>query len=106
MDVQVALLYPGAHSFRNMPRSGINRSYDSSIFSCFFIIHLFTCACVVWVISPPAPHPHPLPDNTPRFQAEHILPLSLILLKRRHKHNKEDKAFLLVQLRIAIQGDS
>jgi hypothetical protein len=24
------------------------------------------------------------------------------LLKRRHKHNKEDKAFLLVELRIAI----
>jgi hypothetical protein len=25
------------------------------------------------------------------------------LLKKRHKHNKEDKAFLLVELRIAIQ---
>jgi hypothetical protein len=26
---------------------------------CFcFIIHLFTCACIVWVISPPCP-PHP-----------------------------------------------
>jgi hypothetical protein len=24
-------------------------------------------------------------------------------LKKRHKHNKEDKAFLLVELRIAIQ---
>jgi hypothetical protein len=39
------------------------------------------------------------------LQAEHVLPLSLILLKRRHKHNKEDKAFLLVELRIAIQRD-
>jgi hypothetical protein len=28
------------------------------------------------------------------------------LLKRRHKHNKEDKAFLLVELRIAMQRDS
>jgi hypothetical protein len=28
------------------------------------------------------------------------------LLKRRHKHNKKDKAFLLVDLRIAIQRDS
>jgi hypothetical protein len=28
------------------------------------------------------------------------------LLKRRHKHNREDKAFLLVELRIAIQRDS
>jgi hypothetical protein len=27
-------------------------------------------------------------------------------LKKRHKHNKEDKAFLLVELRIAIQRDS
>jgi hypothetical protein len=25
------------------------------------------------------------------------------LLKRRHKHNKEDKAFLLVELRTTIQ---
>jgi hypothetical protein len=31
------------------------------------------------------------------------LPLSLILLKNRHKHNKKDKAFLLVELRTAIQ---
>jgi hypothetical protein len=28
------------------------------------------------------------------------------LLKRRHKHNKRDKAFLLVEIRIAIQRDS
>jgi hypothetical protein len=28
------------------------------------------------------------------------------LLKRRHKHNKKDKAFLLVELRIAVQRDS
>jgi hypothetical protein len=28
------------------------------------------------------------------------------LLKKRHKHNKEDKALLLVELRIAIQRDS
>jgi hypothetical protein len=27
-------------------------------------------------------------------------------LKKRHKHNKEDEAFLLVELRIAIQRDS
>jgi hypothetical protein len=39
----------------------------------------------------------------PHFQAEPILPLSLILLKTRHKHNKGDKAFLLAELRIAIQ---
>jgi hypothetical protein len=41
----------------------------------------------------------PLPTH---FQEEPVLPLSLILLKRRHKHNKEDKEFLLVEIRIAI----
>jgi hypothetical protein len=35
------------------------------------------------------------------FQAVPVLPLSLI--KKRHKHNKEGKAFLLVELRITIQ---
>jgi hypothetical protein len=57
----------------------------------------------VWVISPPCPLPlFPLLQ----FQAGPVLPLSLILLKKRDKHNKEDKAFLLVELRIAIQRDS
>jgi hypothetical protein len=50
---------------------------------------------------PSAPSPTLL--SLPRFQAEPVLPLSLILLKRRHKHNEEDKAFLLVEIRIAIQ---
>jgi hypothetical protein len=49
----------------------------------------------------PVPLPHPLPPFPPS-----VLPLSLILLKKRHKHNKEDKAFLLVELRIAIQRNS
>jgi hypothetical protein len=40
------------------------------------------------------------------LQAESVLPLSLILFKRRHKHNKEDKVFLLAELRIAVQRDS
>jgi hypothetical protein len=43
---------------------------------------------------------------SPHFKAESVLPLSLILLKKRQKHNKEDKAFLLVELRIATQKDS
>jgi hypothetical protein len=42
----------------------------------------------------------------PQFQASPVLFLSLILLKKRHKHNKEYKAFLIDELRIAIQGDS
>jgi hypothetical protein len=38
-----------------------------------------------------------------QFQAGPVLPLSLILLKKRHKPNKEDKAFLPLELRTAIQ---
>jgi hypothetical protein len=48
----------------------------------------------------PYPIPNPLP---PQFQAGPVLPLSLVLLKKRDKPNQEDKEFLLVELRIAIQ---
>jgi hypothetical protein len=72
----------------------------------FLIIHLFTCAYIVWVISPPCLTSLPFPPFPPHFQTEPVLPLSLILLKKRHKYNKEDKVFLLVELRIAIQKDS
>jgi hypothetical protein len=83
--------------------SSLLYSYDSFI---IIIIHLFICAYIVWVISPHFPPPLPSPCHPPCFQAEPVLPLSLILLKRRHKHNKEDKVFLLVELRVAIQRDS
>jgi hypothetical protein len=33
---------------------------------------------------------------------ETVLLFSPILLKRRHKHNKKDEAFLIVEIRIAI----
>jgi hypothetical protein len=49
-----------------------------------------------------SPLPTLLHPPTPHFQAEAVLPLSLILLKKRNKHNKKDKTFLLVELRIAI----
>jgi hypothetical protein len=58
---------------------------NPSPFFFFLIIHLFTCAYIVWDICPPVPRPHPLPSNFPRFQAEPVLPLYLILLKRKHK---------------------
>jgi hypothetical protein len=54
-------------------------------------------------------HPAPLPHSAsllPQFHADPVLPLSLILLNKWLKHNKEEKAFLLVELRIAIQRDS
>jgi hypothetical protein len=50
--------------------------------------------------------PGSFPPSPSHFQAEPVLPLSLILLNIRQKHNKEDKEFLLVELRIAIQKDS
>jgi hypothetical protein len=75
---------------------------DTGIFGVFF--QLFTCASyIVWVIPSPCP---PLPRSSPfpaQFQAGPVLPLSLVLLKQKDKHNKEDKVFLLVELRIAIQ---
>jgi hypothetical protein len=52
---------------------------------------------------PPASLSYPLPRFPHQFQAGPVLPLSLILLKKRHKHNKEDRAFLLVELRIAYR---
>jgi hypothetical protein len=51
----------------------------------------------------PAPLLYSLFSSALPFQAGPVLPLSLILLKKRHKPNKEDKAFLLVELRIAIK---
>jgi hypothetical protein len=51
-----------------------------------------------WVISPPC-----RPPLFPQFQAGPVLPLSLVLLNKRGKHNKDDKVFLLVELRIAMQ---
>jgi hypothetical protein len=55
---------------------------------------------------PPAPLLPTSPATPLCIQAEPVLHLSLILLKRRHKHNKKDKVVLLVELRIAIQRDS
>jgi hypothetical protein len=49
------------------------------------LIHLFICAYIVWAISPPYPS---------HFQAEPVLPSSPTLLKRKHKRNKKDIAFL------------
>jgi hypothetical protein len=48
-------------------------------------------------ILPPVPHPI---FPSPQFQAGPVLPSSLILLKKRHMYNKNDKAFLLVEFRV------
>jgi hypothetical protein len=69
----------------------------------FIFLFIYSCVHALFgsfLHSPPLSHPFPL--HPCQFKAGPVLPLSLILLKRRHKHNKEDKAFLLVELRIAI----
>jgi hypothetical protein len=69
-----------------------SRVQSKYFFFLIFIVLLFICAYNSWVISPPCPHPlpyhphHPLPLlPPPRYPAETILPLSLILLKREYK---------------------
>jgi hypothetical protein len=42
-----------------------------------------------------------LSPSPPQFQAGPVLPLSWILLNKGHMHNKKDKVFLVVELRIA-----
>jgi hypothetical protein len=46
-----------------------------------------------------SPHPPSLPRRT-------CSALISNFVERRHKHNKKDKAFLLAELRIAMQRDS
>jgi hypothetical protein len=58
-------------------------------YSCFFFIHLFICAYIVWAISLPYPLPPPSPLHPPHLQAEPVLPSSPILLNSRHKQYKE-----------------
>jgi hypothetical protein len=71
-------------------------------FVCLFI---YMCMCIHCLghfsTLPPDP-----PASPPQFQAGPVLPSSLILLKKGHKHNKKDKVFLLVEFRIAIRKDS
>jgi hypothetical protein len=69
----------------------------------FFFVHLFTCEYIVWVISPPWP-PHlpfsSLPSSVPGRSCSAFI---TNFVKEKTQANKEDKAFLLVELRIAIQ---
>jgi hypothetical protein len=75
----------------------------SKVFFCCSFIHMYIYCLGHFSPLPFSPTLSPSPTQ---FQAGPLLPLSLILLKKRHKHNKEDKVFLLVELRIAIQRDS
>jgi hypothetical protein len=86
------------------------KAFNNFQYPFFLKFLLFICAFNVWSISPafplplpfsPAPSLSPLP---PHYQAETILPLSLILLKKEISNDRKDQGFLLVEIRIAIQG--
>jgi hypothetical protein len=60
------------------------------LFSFFFLmlnllLFIYSHVCTLFgSFLPPAPIPHPLVPCPPCFQAEPVLPLSLILLRKRH----------------------
>jgi hypothetical protein len=71
----------------------------------FLFFFLFFYSHVHTLFGPFLPMPVP-PPSCPfphQFQAGPVLPLLLVLLKKSDKPNKEDKVFLLVELRIAMQ---
>jgi hypothetical protein len=72
----------------------------------FFLFYFFLVYSHVHTLFWSFLHPAPLSLCPPEFQAGLILPLSLILLKKGYMHNKKDKEFLLVELRIAVQKES
>jgi hypothetical protein len=82
---------------KDKPGEGISIFYLTDFLLLFIYSHMrtlfgsFLHLALLPKLSPP-----------PQFQAGPILPLSQILLKKRHKYNKEDKVFFLVELRIAI----
>jgi hypothetical protein len=76
------------------------KEHDSNFtfFNYSFIHRRIHCLSHFYSLPPTLPFPLPL-----QFQAGPVLLSSLVLLKKRDKPNKEDKVFLLVELRIAIQ---
>jgi hypothetical protein len=53
----------------------------------------FTYAYIIWVISSPCPPPSPSPPSPSQFQAGPVLPLSLVLLKKRDNLIRKTKCF-------------
>jgi hypothetical protein len=78
----------------------------------FFFILLFICAYNAWVISPPCPHPlpyqplHPLPlpPTTSIPSRNYFALISNFVVQKSISNNRKEQGFLLVEIRIAIQG--
>jgi hypothetical protein len=71
-----------------------------------FLIHLFTCAYIVWAISPrySSPSPNPPQPSLPGRNCSALI--SDFVEEKNISNNKKDKAFLLIEIRIAVQRDS
>jgi hypothetical protein len=82
---------------------GFKQDFKEDIRSKFFFFNSFIHMCIYCLGHFSTLPPSLFPPSPAQFQAGPVLHLSLVLLKKRHKHNKEDKAFLLLELRIAIQ---
>jgi hypothetical protein len=67
-----------------------------------FFIHLFTCAYIVWAISPHYPTPPPSPHHPSLLPDRNCSAFISNFVEESINNNKKDKAFLLVEIRIAI----
>jgi hypothetical protein len=93
--------------FWYIPSSGISGSNGISVFNLFFffIIHLFTCIYIFWSFLPLFPHDSTL--STPLASRQNLFCAFLPFHCRVEiSNNKKDIAFLLVEIRTAIQTDS
>jgi hypothetical protein len=75
-----------------------------SFLFCFFV-HLFTCAYIVGAISSPCPWPPPSSPHPLTSRQNLFCPLLQFCWREDISNNKKDIAFLLAEIRIAIQRD-
>jgi hypothetical protein len=109
-----------SHSFGFIPRSGIPRSYGRSMFSFFFLENSFfffysyvhTMFGSFLPPSPcPFPYPHPLlplllplTPPYPSLPGRNYFALISNFVEESISNNRKDQGFLLIEIRIAIQG--
>jgi hypothetical protein len=80
------------------------RCPEKSISPLLFFIHLFIYAYIVWVISPPLFPGPSLPPPSPLGSSQNLFcPYLQFCWREDISNNKKDKAFLLVEIRIAIR---